>query len=191
MKNRISTSAHPLVKSLLFAATLLVGIGTANAVTIVDTDPGSGFIVPSGGSLGTFSFDLTGLTAVSATVAYADVSVAYSGGADFFLDGVFLGTEGYGFGQIFSFISSDLSILTDELATMTWEIALSGAGCPCVVSAGGETLTIEAVPEPTTLLLMGFGLAGIAAHFMGVLYRAQQGRGHSLLWITLGLRPFI
>ncbi len=32
-------------------------------------------------------------------------------------------------------------------ATMTWSKASSGNGCPCVISGGGETLTIEAIPD--------------------------------------------
>jgi hypothetical protein len=145
------------------AASLLAAPQRASAGTITTTIPGSGFVTTPG-TLGTFSFAIpTGETATSATVKLNNIEIGAS--AVFYLDGVSLGSAGASIGTTLTFNLSDLSVLDDGTAALSWRVGSDGIGCVCVVLNGGETLTITTagtpVPEPMTLSLVGMSLLGL------------------------------
>ncbi len=156
------------VASILACGTLVVSLllaapQRANADTITASLPGSGSL-ETPGTLGTFHFAIpTGETATSAIVKFNNVEIGAS--ATFYLDGVSLGSAGASTGTILTFNLSDLTVLDDGAAVLSWHVGSDNIGCVCVVPKGGETLTMTTtgtpVPEPMTLSLLGMSLLGL------------------------------
>jgi hypothetical protein len=151
----------------VLAAALLVAPVRASAGIVTATIPGSGFLSVAPATLGTFHFMIpVGEAAASAQVAFNNIDVAFVNSANFFLDGILLGSAGFGFGQNLAFSLSNLSVLADGAAVLAWDLGDYFAGCPCVIPNGGETLTIATtapVPEPTTLSLVALSLLVLGA----------------------------
>jgi len=151
-----------MAAGLLILCGLMLASHSARAGLIIDSDPGSVFIVSPGETIAAFNFDLAGQAPLSANVFLPDVDVAFVNTAAFFLDGVLLGNADFGFDQSLSFALPDISALLDGVALLTWDLDDYSAGCPCVISEGGERIEIVTrnIPEPTVLTLLGAGLIG-------------------------------
>ncbi len=161
-----------ILASGALAALLLATPQKANADTITATLPGSGSLATPG-TLGTFKFTIpTGETAASATVKLSDIEIGAS--AAFYLDGVFLGSEGAATGATLTFNLTDLAVLDDGAAVLSWHVGSDSIGCVCVVPSRGETLSITTagtpIPEPMTLSLVGMSLVGL-----GMVRRRRAG----------------
>ncbi|GAA5218424.1 PEP-CTERM sorting domain-containing protein [Corallincola platygyrae] len=151
-----------LFVKVLFACSCLFA-ATANASIIKVDAPGSRYHTSPGGTLATFSFDLGSNRVESAWVEFSDYEIAFMDSAKFYLDGVLLGAQGFGMGVNFSFDLTDLSVLEDGKAILTWKIGKYRAGCRCVTPEGGTSLVMEtvSVPEPSVLALLLLAITGI------------------------------
>lgn len=119
-------------------------------------------------AIGTFTFAPPPDFVASASVSLGSYDVLFDNTASFFLDGVLLGTLGFGPGQSANFAVTDFSIFSDGSAVLSWEATDFASGCPCLIPNGAALLEIRStdatqVPEPTSLPLVLAGLAAACA----------------------------
>lgn len=129
---------------------------------------GNSALLNSLDTIGTFTFAPPPAVVTSATVSLGSYDVIFENTASFFLDGVLLGTLGFGLGQSATFAVTDFSIFGDGSALLTWEATDVASGCPCVIPNGAALLEIRStdatpMPEPTSLPLVLAGLAAACA----------------------------
>jgi hypothetical protein len=137
-----------------------IGAASSADATII-TDTIGGFSSYSAGTIGTFTFTVpTGDVVKSATVTINNPTVYYVSGADFYLDGTFLGEIGF-LGGTSTFSVPDVSGLHGGSATLSLlQNYLAGNPYNGAVS---ETLTMSTAPEPAAwaMMLIGFGAIGL------------------------------
>jgi hypothetical protein len=114
----------------------------------------SGFVVGQVYDLH-FSFANIGLDSTAAS-NYANPGFIRANIAGIDLDSMLLNHDGFGQQQWFNFTGSFAATATTH--TLTFSAERSGIGG---YAGGVDGVSITAVPEPTTLALMGLGLAGI------------------------------
>jgi hypothetical protein len=181
--NKPSTRFH--VRRAAAVAALAFGCTAAQADVVTSASiAGSPVLLNSLDTIGTFTFALPPAVVTSASVSLSSYEVLFENTASFFLDGVLLGTLGFGSGQSATFAVTDFSIFSDGSAVLSWEATDFASGCPCVIPNGDALLEIRStdatqVPEPTSLPLV---LAGLAAACAADARRTKRPRrGGSLL----------
>lgn len=140
----------------------------ADFVTSASIAGDSALLLNSPDTIGTFTFAPLAAVVTSASVSLDSYDVLFDNTASFFLDGVLLGTLGFGSGQSATFTVTDFSIFSDGSAVLSWEATDFASGCPCVIPNGAAMLEIRSadatpVPEPTGLPLVLAGLAAACA----------------------------
>lgn len=163
-----STRSH--VHRAAAVAALAFGCIAAQADVVtsasIDGDPAA--LLNSLDTIGTFTFAPPPAVVTHASLSLGSYDVLFDNTASFFLDGVLLGTLGFGPGQSATFAVTDFSIFSDGSAVLSWEATDFASGCPCVIPNGTALLEIRStdatpVPEPTSLPLVLAGLAAACA----------------------------
>lgn len=159
-------------------ATLAFGCAAAGADVVTSASiAGNPVLLDSLEPIGTFTFAPPPADATTASVSLDRYDVLFENTASFFLDGVPLGTLGFGIGQSVTFVVTDLSIFSDGSAVLSWEATDFASGCPCLIPNGDALLEIRSgdvtpVPEPSGLPLV---LAGLAAACAADARRTKRG----------------
>lgn len=150
-------------------AALAFGCAAVQADVVTSASiAGNPVLLNSLDTIGTFTFAAPSVDVTTASVSLDGYDVIFENTASFFLDGVLLGTLGFGIGQSATFAVTDLSIFSDGSAVLSWEATDFASGCPCVIPNGAALLEIRSadatpVPEPTPLALLLAGLAAACA----------------------------
>jgi hypothetical protein len=166
MKNP-STRFH-LRRAAAVAALAFGGTAVQADVVTSASIAGNSALFNSLDTIGIFTFSPPPAVVISASVSLDSYDVIFENTASFFLDGVLLGTLGFGLGQSATFAVTDFSNFSDGSAVLSFEATDYASGCPCVIPNGAALLEIRStdatsVPEPTSLLLMLAGLAAVCA----------------------------